>query len=123
MCQILTSRAGHFQQMNQDPNVEAEINALLADLWQRHLPSTRERLEALGRIASAVSIDDFDELFRAEAQSIAHKLSGNLGMFGHQQAGAIAGEIEQTLKSLTPETVPQLANLVQQLHQVLEPHL
>ena len=109
--------------MNQNPNADAEINALLADLWQRHLPTTRDRLQGLERAASAATKNDLDEPARAEAQSIAHKLSGNLGMFGHPQAGAIAGEIEQLFKSLDSGTAPRIEPLVRQLRQALESHL
>jgi HPt (histidine-containing phosphotransfer) domain-containing protein len=109
--------------MSQNPNAGAEINALLADLWQRHLPTTRERLAVLDRAARAVSTGSLDESARAEAQSIAHKLSGNLGMFGYQQAGAIAGEIEHLLKAPAPDNFLQLVPLVEQLRQALEPHL
>jgi HPt (histidine-containing phosphotransfer) domain-containing protein len=109
--------------MSGNPNAEAEINALLADLWQRHLPATCERLTILDRTASAISAGILDEPARAEAQSIAHKLSGNLGMFGHQQAGAIAGEIERLLKASTPDNLLQLIPLVEELRRTLAPHL
>jgi HPt (histidine-containing phosphotransfer) domain-containing protein len=106
--------------MSQNPNAEAEINALLAELWQRHLPSTRERLDVLGRAARAASMSGLDELQRAEAQSVAHKLSGNLGMFGYPQAGALAGEIEEILKMAAPENLLRLAPLVDQLRETLK---
>jgi HPt (histidine-containing phosphotransfer) domain-containing protein len=109
--------------MDTNSNAEEEINALLAELWQRHLPTTRERLEALERAAVDVSEQHLGEAERAEAQSIAHKLSGNLGMFGYQQAGSIAGEIERVLKSPTEETLPRFISLVQELRETLEPHL
>jgi HPt (histidine-containing phosphotransfer) domain-containing protein len=106
--------------MNQNPNAEAEINALLAELWQRHLPSIRERLEILGRAAHTASVNGLEEPQRVEAQSVAHKLSGNLGMFGYPQAGSVAGEIEQILKRPTPETLLQLEPLFQQLRETLK---
>jgi HPt (histidine-containing phosphotransfer) domain-containing protein len=109
--------------MSQNPNTEAEINALLADLWQRHLPTTRERLLSLERAASAAIAGGLEDQARAEAQSIAHKLSGNLGMFGHQQAGSIAGELEQLFKSLDPETAPRIEPLVRRLRQELASYL
>lgn len=109
--------------MSKNPNADAEISNLLTELWQRHLPSTRERLHSLERAASAATINSLYEPARAEAQSIAHKLSGNLGMFGHQQAGLIAGEIEQLFKSLDPETSPRIEALVQQLRHALAAHL
>jgi HPt (histidine-containing phosphotransfer) domain-containing protein len=109
--------------MSDDAHPDAEINALLADLWQRHLPSLRERLDLLSRAAAAISSDSLDETTRADAQAIAHKLAGNLGMFGHQQAGTIAGQIEYVLKDLPPEALPQLVPLVDQLLQALAPYL
>jgi HPt (histidine-containing phosphotransfer) domain-containing protein len=109
--------------MSQNPNADAEINALLAELWQRHLPLTRERLTLLEQAAQAASKHSLDEPTRAEAQSIAHKLSGNLGMFGHQEAGTIAGEIEQLFKSFDSKTAPRIEPLVRQLRQTLESHL
>ena len=109
--------------MDINSNAEEEINALLAELWERHLPSTRERLAALERAIENGGAESLNETERAEARSIAHKLSGNLGMFGHQQAGLIAGEIEEVLKSLSEESLPQLVSLVQRLRQVLEPYL
>lgn len=109
--------------MSQNPNAEAEINALLAELWQRHLPSTRERLDVLGLAAVAASINELEEPVRAEAQAVAHKLSGNLGMFGHPEAGALAGEIEEILKTPAPETLTRLSPLVQQLRETLKDKL
>jgi HPt (histidine-containing phosphotransfer) domain-containing protein len=109
--------------MDTNSNAEEEINALLADLWQRHLPTTRERLATLERAALKGSELRLTEAERTEAQSVAHKLSGNLGMFGHQLAGSVAGEIEQILKSPSEETLSSLVPLVQKLRQTLAPHL
>ena len=109
--------------MDINSNAEEEINSLLVDLWQRHLPATRERLETLERAAVNGSEHRLIESERAEAQSIAHKLCGNLGMFGHQQAGLIAGEIELILKSPSEKTIPRLLPLVQKLRKTLKPHL
>ncbi|WP_051979687.1 Hpt domain-containing protein [Edaphobacter aggregans] len=109
--------------MSQNRNADAEINALLVELWQRHLPATRERLNILERAAQAASTNSLNEPARADAQAIAHKLSGNLGMFGHQQAGAIAGEIERLFKTFAPETAPRIEPLVRQLRQALASYL
>ena len=96
---------------------------MLADLWQRHLPSMHERLALLDRTALSAAAGRLDEAERAEAQSIAHKLAGNLGMFGYGDAGLIAGKIEDNLKAPTPQTLVHLASLVRQLRQTLNPHL
>ena len=102
---------------------DAEISTLLADLWQRHLPSLHQRLDLLAHAALAAAAGKLDEPDRAEAQSVAHKLAGNLGMFGHGGAGSIASEIEHILKEPTPESLGHLATLARQLRQTLEPHL
>jgi HPt (histidine-containing phosphotransfer) domain-containing protein len=59
----------------------------------------------------------------AEAQAVAHKLAGNLGMFGYGAAGSIASEIEHLFKDPTPESFAHLATLARQLRRTLEPHL
>jgi HPt (histidine-containing phosphotransfer) domain-containing protein len=105
---------------------DAEIQALLADLWKRHLPQLIERLTLLEQMADQAAhsgLASLSEEQRAEAQSTAHKLAGNLGMFGHKHAGDTASQIEQTFKSPTPETLAALPTLVAQLRQALSPHL
>lgn len=102
---------------------DAEIQALLTDLWQRHLPMTIERLDLLDRAATKAASGTLPEETRAEAQSVAHKLAGNLGMFGHQKAGEIASQIEQILKAPTPKTLSSLSSLTSSLRKNLAAHL
>ena len=109
--------------MTTNPNADVEIQALLADLWKKHLPSMRDRLNLLEQAASSAYGGSLGKEQCEEAMSVAHKLAGNLGMFGHNEAGAIASEIEQVYKNLSPETVVQLAALTRKLRQSLEPHL
>jgi hypothetical protein len=107
--------------VSEDPG--KEIDSLLADLWQRHLPTLRERLNALDHIAAEAVSGTLEEAVRAEGQSIAHKLSGNLGMFGHNKAGDIASQIEQILKTPAPKTLPLLAGFTRNLRETLGPNL
>jgi HPt (histidine-containing phosphotransfer) domain-containing protein len=100
-------------------NDDGKIEALLADLWQRHLPALRERLDLLDRTAAEASSGTLTEASRLEALSIAHKLAGNLGMFGHQQATEIASALEQILKSPTPETLAALPSMTSDLRSKL----
>ena len=100
-----------------------EIDSLLADLWQRHLPTLRERLDLLDRTAAEAATGTLDETARAEGQSIAHKLSGNLGMFGHHKAGDIASQIEHIFKAPTPETLVRLTALAGELRQSLAKYM
>lgn len=106
---------------SEDPS--EEIDDLLADLWQRHLPTLRERLDLLARTATEATTGTLNEITRAEGQSIAHKLSGNLGMFGHHKAGDLASQIEHIFKAPTPETLPLLAGLTRNLRETLAANL
>jgi HPt (histidine-containing phosphotransfer) domain-containing protein len=100
-----------------------DVHALLAELWQRHLPTLHERLNLLDRIASEATSGSLPEPIREQAQSLAHKLAGNLGMFGHNEAGDIASQMEQILKAPTPQPLLDLAPLAQSLRQQLTPNL
>jgi HPt (histidine-containing phosphotransfer) domain-containing protein len=102
---------------------DGKIEALLTDLWQRHLPTLRERLDLLDRAAAEASSGTLAEASRLEALSIAHKLSGNLGMFGHQQGTEIAAAMEQILKAPTPQTLLELSSLSKKLRETLAPAL
>jgi len=101
----------------------AEIQALLAELWQKNIPLFRQRLNALEHAASIVSTGPLPEEARVTAQAEAHKLAGSLGMFGHHQAGDIALEIETILKTPEPERFPDIPELVGRLGSILAPHL
>ena len=102
---------------------DEEIRTMLADLWQRHLPALRERLDILDCTAKEAMSGSLSESIREEAQSIAHKLAGNLGMFGHNEAGEIASKMEQILKAPTAQTLTELASLAQSLREQLAPNL
>jgi HPt (histidine-containing phosphotransfer) domain-containing protein len=106
-----------------DKKTEAKVDTLIADLWQRHLPNLRERLDILDRAAAEASSGSLAEAPRAEALSIAHKLAGNLGMFGYPQGSAVASEIEHILKAPTPEQLTSLTTLATRLRQTLAPDL
>lgn len=102
---------------------DAEIQTLLDDLWKRHLPSLVERVSTLEHAAAEAASGSLAETTRAEAQSVAHKLAGNLGMFGHHEAGEIASRIEHILKAPTQETLSGLAPLAGQLRELLGAHI
>lgn len=102
---------------------DAEIQTLLEDIWKRHLPQLMERLDLLERAANTAASSTLSEEQRAEAQSVAHKLAGNLGLFGHKHAGDAASQIEQILKGPTPETLAELPSLVAKLRRSLAPKL
>ncbi len=102
-----------------DQRAEAKVDSLIAELWRKNLPSLRERLDTLDRAAAEASSGVLAETTRSEAQSIAHKLAGNLGMFGYPKGSEVASKMEHTLKAPTPETLVTLADLAKQLRQTL----
>ena len=109
--------------MTKNDGKDGQIEALLADLWQRHLPTLRERLDLLDRAAAEAASGTLAEASRLEALSIAHKLAGNLGMFGHQHGTEIASAMERILKTPTPQTLPTLSGLARDLRTTLAPSL
>lgn len=102
---------------------DPEIFELLEELWRRHLPSTRERLDLLQEAVDMAVAGTLDDEKRNEAQSVAHKLSGNLGMFGYKEAGELAGEIEHHFKTLVPSATHELNVYMQRLQAALADHI
>lgn len=102
-------------------NEEAKIDALLATLWERNLPTLRERLDILDRAVAEAASGHLTEASRSEALSIAHKLSGSLGMFGYRQGTEIARQMELILETPTPDTLRHLSALTTDLHNTLFP--
>jgi HPt (histidine-containing phosphotransfer) domain-containing protein len=96
-----------------------QIDTLLASLWKKNLPTLRERLDLLDRTASIAASGKLDEAPRLEAYSIAHKLTGSLGMFGYQQGTDIARQIEQILKTPTAKQLTTLTTLTKDLRSSL----
>jgi HPt (histidine-containing phosphotransfer) domain-containing protein len=102
---------------------EAKLNAMLSGLWQKNLPTLRERLALLDQAARIAATGCLPEAARLEALSIAHKLSGSLGMFGHQQSTELARDMEKVLRSSTPEELTTLPALATQLRDSLSSSL
>jgi hypothetical protein len=96
-----------------------DIHALLADLWQRHLPTLHDRLNILDRTAKEATSGNLPEPTREEAQSIAHKLAGNLGMFGHSEANPQSPHRANALRTLTPRTITTSATRPQSIDQLV----
>jgi HPt (histidine-containing phosphotransfer) domain-containing protein len=99
--------------------VDAQIADLLSQLWQKNLPTIRERLDLLDQFGSAAVAGTLEEHTRIEALNIAHKLAGSLGMYGYQQGTELASKMERILKSPTPETLTTLRALAADLRKSL----
>lgn len=103
------------------PEAAAETAALIADLWQRHLPTLRERLDILDRIAASSDEAPLLKEDRAEAISISHKFAGSLGMYGYGQGTEIATQLEQMLRSDTPVQPGLFTQLTRELRTSIFP--
>jgi HPt (histidine-containing phosphotransfer) domain-containing protein len=95
------------------------IDELLLQLWQKNLPTIRERLDLMDKFGSAAVSGSLEEHTRLEALSIAHKLAGSLGMYGYQQGTEVAAKMERILKFPTPETLVTLRALAADLRNSL----
>ena len=102
-----------------DASIDHQIEGLLTQLWQKNLPTIRERLDLLDQFGSAAVSGSLEEHTRLEALSIAHKLAGSLGMFGYQQGTEVASKMERILRSPTPETLGTLRDLAADLRKSL----
>jgi HPt (histidine-containing phosphotransfer) domain-containing protein len=102
-----------------DGQIDAQIEDLLAQLWQKNLPTIRRRLDLMDKFGSAAVSGSLEEHTRLEALSIAHKLAGSLGMYGYQQGTEVASKMERILKSPTPETLTTLRALAADLRKSL----
>ena len=114
-----TSTPGDAKNPTGSTNIDKQIDTLLVQLWQKNLPTIRERLDLLDRFGSIAATGQLDEATRTEALNIAHKLAGSLGMYGYQQGTEVASKMERILKSPTPETLTTLSALAVDLRNSL----
>jgi HPt (histidine-containing phosphotransfer) domain-containing protein len=103
--------------------ISTQIDDILLHLWQKNLPTVRERLDLLDQFGLAASTGTLPETARVEALNIAHKMAGSLGMYGYQQATELASKMERILKSPTPETLVTLRGLAADLRESLSSSL
>lgn len=78
----------------------------LDDLWQKHFPVIRSRIEAIQLAVDALRNNRLTQDLRAEAAREAHKLAGALGTFGLQSGSDAATEIEKLFSGGSSDSVP-----------------
>lgn len=97
--------------------------AALAGVWRQFQGRVDRQIEILARAATAIKKNTINQNLLALAQREAHTLAGSLGTFGLSQGSGFAREIESLLtpeKSLQPQEIKQLGNLVASLRQEIE---
>jgi HPt (histidine-containing phosphotransfer) domain-containing protein len=103
------------------PEAAAETAALIADLWQRHLPTLRERLDLLDRIAASSAAGPLSKEDRDQGIAISHKFAGSLGMYGYRRGTEVAVAMEQLLRSDQPLQGEELVALTYELREAVFP--
>jgi HPt (histidine-containing phosphotransfer) domain-containing protein len=103
------------------PEAAAETAALIADLWQRHLPTLRERLDLLDRIAASSAVGPLSQEDRDQGIAISHKFAGSLGMYGYRRGTEVATAMEQMLRSDQPLQPEDLLALTYALREAVFP--
>ena len=83
-------------------SADTRTTQLIAQVWQRSQPQVLSRLAKLESAAAAARTGSLEEPQRAEAEAIAHTLSGSLGMFGFPNGTKFARALEAELKSPSP---------------------
>src|SRR5215831_3209869 len=104
-------------------NVQAdsETKALIAELWLRHLPTTRDRLAALERIAAKAALEPLPEADREEGVAISHKFAGSLGMYGYTRGTELAMQLEQLFRAMPPPQPDLITPLTTELRESIFP--
>ncbi len=100
-------------------NAEAQLTAVIASLWQKHLPEMRARIALLERACGGASAGTLSRGLRMEAAATAHKLSGSLGMYGYREASLCAHELEVLLDTDAVAERDRLLRLTAQLRNAL----
>lgn len=107
----------------QEDNVQNQMRARLAALWEKFGPTNKERLQWLkSQINDLMEGEDKDETQRREMEREAHKMVGALGTFGFPNASVLAREIELHVspnKSMAPLDSAKLMNWAQSIEKQL----
>jgi len=103
--------------MKSDNSQTAETASLIAELWQRHLPTLLDRMDTLDRIAQTAASTGLIDKDREEGLGISHKFAGSLGMYGYSHGSEISMQLEELFRSIPLERTDVLTPLVIELRQ------
>ena len=74
----------------------------LGMVWAKHHQKSLKKVNILQKTFEAWKNQQLNQSQREEAQAIAHKLAGNLGIFGFEQGSIVAKNIEEILQANPP---------------------
>lgn len=79
---------------------QAILNFSLAEIWERKKKTSFARVEILEQTIQALKAGTLDQAMLDQANQISHKLAGSLGMFGFDNASALARKCEAVFQKL-----------------------
>lgn len=111
--------------LNEEPlqNRNAQIQAGVLAVWQRHKERIRNQVDAIAQAVEAAAQNGLSSDLRTSAIAHAHTLAGSLGSFGKPNGSAIARQIESVLQdhsTLTSTEIAMLKDWIQKLYQEIE---
>ncbi len=89
-----------------DASTRSQHLAALTVAWEKYRHKSNKQLSILEKIIKTWNTCNLNE--QIEAKSIAHKLAGNLGLFGFNEASQFARKLEQMLSTDTEEKIEPL---------------
>ncbi|HEY9638976.1 MAG TPA: response regulator, partial [Coleofasciculaceae cyanobacterium] len=107
--------------VNPQPSLADQARAAAAAAWEHLKKPTLERITVLDQAVAALQMGNLPEHLRWEAEQIAHKLAGSLGMFGFPVGSQLGRDIEQELQQPNgTELSIRLQTMVDRLRQELQ---
>jgi DNA-binding response OmpR family regulator len=88
-----------------------QTEAALRVVWEKFKGQNSSRITILEQVITAYQQNAIEDETWQQARSVAHKLSGALGVFGMSEGSQIAQAIEQILKSDLPLSRTQIQHL------------
>ncbi|MDZ8221721.1 MULTISPECIES: response regulator [unclassified Nostoc] len=104
-------------------NSQQQYLAFLNETWKTTKPKSLDQMTILLQVVRDLQINQLKPQQQAQAQQVAHKLAGNLGIFGLSKTMHIARQLEYWLggrEPLQPKHAPLMKTLVMALQQDIE---
>ncbi len=104
-------------------DAQQQYLAFLNELWITTKPNSLDQVRGLLQVIQALQANQFTAQHHIQAERLAHKLAGTLGIFGLHKAVHLSRQLEHWLGSqnpLPPHQAPLMHDLVMALQQTIE---
>ncbi|WP_100902112.1 response regulator [Nostoc flagelliforme] len=112
-----------FSKYDLPDDSQQQYLAFLNETWKTTKPKSLDQMTILLQVVRDLQINQLKPQQQAQAQQVAHKLAGNLGIFGLSKTMHIARQLEYWLggrEPLQPKHAPLMKTLVMALQQDIE---